>query len=132
MATIEDAIYARSQAVSAVTDLVGDRLYPLQQPQDGAYPSVTYQLIAGRQQAAMGVDATVAHELFQFNAWATTYDGARAVIEALRTAFKRFRGTVATIEVLDVFLQGKQQLYEEEIRLHHHTLDLEFHYRVTS
>ena len=118
MARLDQAIYSRLQAVTGVTDLVSTRCYPLVLPQNPTYPAVRYQQIDGFGNSAMGSDTGVVEATVQIDSYATTYTDARALAEAVRAALLRFRGTVASVEILDIFrASGPNDIYEENVKI---------------
>ena len=117
MTALNEAIFARLQAVTGVTDLVGTRVFPLLLPQDPTYPAVIYQQITGSRESAMGSDVGLVEATVQIDSYATTYAGARVLAEAVRVALQRFRGTVASVVISDVFvLEGPLDLYEDAVK----------------
>lgn len=124
MARLDQAIYSRLQAVTGVTSLVSTRCYPLVLPQNPTYPAVRYQQIDGLSNSAMGSDTGVVEATVQVDSYAETYTGARALGEAVFAALNRFRGTVASVEILDVFrASGPNDIYEEDTKVRRVQLD---------
>ena len=109
MATIEDAIFTRASGFGGLAALVTNRVYPRRLPSGATLPAVTYGLIDDVEPQAMGVGVGVTTARFQITAWAETFDGARDVGVQIRAAFKRWRGTVATIEVQDSLPAGRAE-----------------------
>ena len=119
MTALNEAIRARLLAVTAVTDLVGTRVYPLLLPQDPTYPAIRYQQITGTRESAMGSDVGLVEATEQVDSYDSTYAGARVLAEAVRAALQRFRGTVAGVVISDVFvLEGPLDLYEEAVKIY--------------
>jgi len=75
---------ARLKGLTAVSDLVGAKIYPMKAPQKVALPYVTYQQIS-RVPAnhAMGTTSTNFQRI-QVDCWASSYDGAQALAAAVR------------------------------------------------
>lgn len=120
MATIEDAIFTRGSTFGGLTALLGTnptRLYPVQAPQNAVAPYVTYQMISGPREHAMGSDPGVAHPRFQFSPWAKTRTEAKAITVQLIACYSRWRGVVATIDVLDSFLDNEGDLGLDDVVL---------------
>lgn len=66
--------------------LVSTRIFPGICPPGTAVPYVIYQKIASDPAAVHEGASEIAHDLYQFSCFATTFAGARAVRTALRTA----------------------------------------------
>lgn len=111
-------MYARLQAVTAVTDLVGTRVVPAPLEQDSAFPAVVYQRISAAREHAMGSDPGLAMPRVQIDSWAQTYKAAVELAAEVRGALSRFRGTVTGVEILDAFLENERDDYDQDRELH--------------
>lgn len=120
---------ARLEAVSAVTDVVGTRIYPEPLRQETTLPAVGYQRVSAQRDSAMGSDTGIARVRMQVSTWATQYSQAKTLATAVRAALQRFRGTVATVEILDVFVLNDLDLHEAEIEVHRVLTDYEILHR---
>lgn len=129
MAELEEAVFARLQAVSGVTDLVGTRVHPAPLPQGVGMPAVSYQRVSAVRESAMGSDVGVARVRIEVSSWSTQYSGAKQLATAVRAALQRFRGTSAGVEVLDVFVANDLDLFEEERELHRVLTDFDIWHR---
>ncbi len=99
-----------------MTDLVGTRIYPKRAPQGVATPYVVYQRISGVRETAFGADPGIARARIQVAVWSTLYPEARQIADVIRQALQRFRGTVATVEVLDVFVESDFDQDDEDAK----------------
>lgn len=129
MSLIEEAIPARLAAVTAVTDLVASRVYPLRAPQGVPRPFVVVQRISAFREIAFGSNPGLARPRFQVTAWGETYASAKAVATAVRQALERFRGTVVGVEILDCFVENDQDLSDDEANLRGVATDVFVHHR---
>ena len=121
MADVTEAVKTRLSAVAGVTSIVGSgtaaRIYPSVLRQGGAYPAVRYQQIDGLRESAMGSDTGVVSATVQVDSYADTYAAARALANAVRAAMQRFRGTVSSVVIDDVFVaSGPNDFYEEQVK----------------
>lgn len=124
MARLDEAVYARLQAVSGVTALVATRVYPSLLPQKPVYPCLRYQEVDGQRESAMGSDLGQVSATLQVDAYAATYAGSRALAEQVRLALQRFRGTVASVEIEDVFVSsGPNDFYEDQVKAYRTQMD---------
>jgi hypothetical protein len=125
---IEEAIPARLEAVPAVTDLIGTRIYPTRAPEGVTRPFATFQRISSTRERAFGQNPGLAGPRFQITAWATTYGEAVTVANAIRQALERYRGTILGIVIQDVFVDTDQDLRDDEAQLYGKSTDFFVHH----
>lgn len=106
MATASGALYSRLSGYANLTALVSDRIYPGRIPQEKGPPSVAYLRTDEDSEQAMAVDTDIDETLFEITSFGETYDACEAVHEQVRAATRRFRGTVGTVEVVDMIHRG--------------------------
>lgn len=136
MPAIEDALYARLQSFGAFTALCAARVYPEKaSTQNPAAPYVTYEVLRSERATAMGSDpGNVASEI-RFHIWAqtlptvTAFDSARSVAAAIRGALQRWRGTLASTEVEDVFFLDEFTVEEAEPGRAHRIVEFRAHWK---
>lgn len=90
-----------------VGSLVGSRIYPIGLPQEPTLPAVTY-LVVDWPNGYDQVGRSHGEPRFQFDGYASTYGGARALGEALRGALERFGRGMG----VGVFVDGPRDLGE--------------------
>lgn len=124
MAHLEAALFTRLTTHAGLAAIIGTRAYPVLLPQNPTLPAVVYQRISTRRPHAGGVDTGVAIPRFQVTGWATTALGAKDLKEQMRAALQRWRGTVAGILVMDTFLEGELDRYDDDAKLFGEQLDV--------
>lgn len=129
MADLGEAIAKRLEDDSGVGAIAANRIYPVILPQDPDLPAVTYQTVAGDRETAMGTNPGIANPLVQVDCWARTHAEARSLALAVKASLERWRGTVASVEVLDVFPQREEDSYEWETNMWRSSWDYQFHHR---
>lgn len=103
------------------------RVYPPPIPDNPTYPLVTYMQISDpRTYVQEGPDGFV-FARFEFDCWATTSSGARALAETLRFILSGYRGTSDGVLIQSAFLLGGPKDYDDEARAHRVIQD----YRIT-
>lgn len=129
---IEDALYTRLQAVSAVTALVSTRIYPTKtENQNPTSPYVTYELLRTERTSAMGADTGDVRTEVRFHVWAKDsasaagYDTAKSVASEIRQALQRYRGTSASTQVQDVFVIDEFTAEDVEPEWSHRLIEFE-------
>lgn len=125
---IEETLYTRLSGFAGLTALVGVRVYPNRMPQDVTLPAVSYRRVASGRERAMGANPGIVRARFQVDAWAATYAAARNVREQIRLALERWNTTTGTT-VDDVFVESDIDLYEDDTKIHHLSMDFEVIYR---
>ena len=76
---IEDVIYSRLQATSAVTDLVSTRVYPVRRPADASLPLIVFDRMSELVPLAMVSDPGNVIARFRFSCQADSPENARTL-----------------------------------------------------
>jgi len=84
--SVEDDLYTTLTGAAGVAALVGSKVYPGVIPQNTALPAVVYTMFYGGRVATLAGDTGGRNPQFQVDSWATTYEGAKALNEAVHTA----------------------------------------------
>lgn len=133
MAAVEEALYARLQAVSAVTDLVSTRVYPVKHDTGSmlAYPFITYEILAHGRISAMTDDTGDVESTVRFHCWGKDsgsiggYKSARDVAAAVRGALQRWDGTSGGVVVKHVFVDGEYDIGDPTPGVYHRAIDVD-------
>jgi hypothetical protein len=86
--TIADDIYSLLTNDAGVSALVSTRVYPMSLPQDGTLPAITYTQVSDNPQVNLDGENALRANRYQFDCFSTTYTGAHALGEALKTAME--------------------------------------------
>lgn len=84
--TTAEAIYTKLAADAAVAAIIGTRIYPVRAPQGVSAPYVIFQQIGSDPDATHNEPAGAIHRMFQFACFATTYEAAIALRDAVIAA----------------------------------------------
>ncbi len=84
--TIETGLRDKLAGTAAVSALVESRIYPLFVPQESPMPALAYQRISGRPTYSHDGDAGLGWARIQITCQAESYQEAKAVAAAVRTA----------------------------------------------
>lgn len=123
--SVEETLFTRLSNFAGLAALVSSRIYPLILPQKCALPALTYQRVATQpRESCMVDDVGFARGRFQFSAFASTFDGARAVIEQVRQALQRW----STAGIQDIFLLLEIDFYDPETLEYSSIMDFEVVY----
>jgi RNase P/RNase MRP subunit POP5 len=99
---------------SAVTALVGQRVYPEQLPQKPTLPAITYSQVSAVRVRDLSGPAGKARRRISFSCWATTHDMAHQVADALRQSIDPFYGDMHGASIHSIILENEFDLFEEE------------------
>ncbi len=127
--SIESVLYDRLTGYAGLSALISTRLYPNVAPQNVTVPFVTFRRVSAVRDSAFGADAGSVTARFQFDMYATTYSGVRAIAEQLRGALQRWT-TTSGITVEDTFIVNELETFDAEPALLHRAVtDIQIHYQ---
>lgn len=111
---INEALYSYLSNYSGLTDLVGNRIYPVKMPKNVIYPAITLQIITGLREHLMGSDSNLIATSVRATSWARTFDSAKQVINQVKEALQDYSGTMAdSVVVQRIFTESDQaELYD--------------------
>lgn len=127
--SVEDAIVARLEAHAGVAGLVVDRIYPLEAPQDAETPYIVYQRISGVPVSNLAEDTNITDARYQLYAFSEVYGDSVDVTIQMKAALQRYKGTVASVVILDVMINDNPDLLGNDTDLHGTGIDIEISYR---
>jgi len=116
-------IYAKLAATTAITDLVGTRIYPVFQPQNTAYPVIVYLAKNEPHHLVKDQVSDLDTSVVTFHIWADAaqgqdaYASLDAIDSALRTALDFVEGTAGSITVESCHYDGSEDGRDEEMTL---------------
>jgi hypothetical protein len=96
---IESALVTYLNTVASITAIVGARIYPLEVPQQAAYPAITYERESTEHVRSMQGESGLARTSLAVTCWARSYDTAKQLADAVRLAIDGFQGTWGTTQV---------------------------------
>ena len=126
---IEDVIYSRLQATSAVTDLVSTRCYPIRRPSDASLPLIVYERISEVSPPAMASDPGNVISRFRFSCQATTPENARELAAKVKSTIGYYRDSTSTPVVDGCLPEGSAEEYDFGADLYVVEKDFQIAYR---
>ncbi len=115
MADLESKITTVLKGSTAVSALVGGRVFPLVLDQGCQFPAVSFLRVSGGKQFGLSGYSGLEGSRIQVDCWATTYKQAKALAAAVSTAMRAattFR--VSAVNDRDLF-EDAQNLYRVSI-----------------
>lgn len=112
--SVHAALHGILLANTAVSALVGTRIYPSVLPQGVTYPAISYEQIHGSEATGPQAYRGLYRSVCQVSVFARDRAGTIALAGAVATALKRYRGTVAGVQVSDVFIDDSIDIYDPE------------------
>lgn len=93
---LNESLYSYLTSVTALTALVGDRIYPDRAGEKTQKPYLTYELVSEGEVDTLTQPDTVliGPTILQFDVWANSRSSARDVAKQLRKAFKNLKGQI--------------------------------------
>jgi hypothetical protein len=111
---IEQTIYAILEDIAPT--------YPLHHQK--LYPCLTYSVIAATEKYSYDGNSNLKEIVVQINAWDTTYAGAKNLQQAIFNSLDAYQ----SYEIRNVFLENKQDLYENETGIYYCVTDYRVQY----
>lgn len=130
MSDIGKALRTRLLSVSAVTDLVSTRVYPMTKPEGALMPCVVYRRITGTSDEYLGGTTGAAMMRIQFDCYANSYSDAEGLAEQVRLAVHQYRGTVGSVVIHSVNLANRidrlqMPVHGNDVGYYVHAIDFE-------
>lgn len=128
----EQALVTELEATSAITDLVGTRIYPNVIPEDADLPAMAYQRISGARTQFHDGSVFWDEARVQFTIRAATYASAKSVIAAMKNKLGGFMGTmggVGGVPVHETSIGNDLDGYDQEAGYYTVRLDIRSLYK---
>lgn len=129
--SIQRALYSYLTGVSAVSALVGTRIYTHVAPEGAALPRVTVQKVSETHPDHLLGASGLVHTRVQVDCWDDDADGVIALGDAIRTAVHGFRGAMGdeSLAIRRSTVDTRRDSYEAPhdgsmVGVHRVTLDL--------
>ena len=94
--SIQSALYEHLKDDSAISTIVGSKVYPLVASDDDSPPYITFQLITRGHEHDLGAASGLARTRMQVNCWQSTPTLAETLADTVRDALDGFSGTMGT------------------------------------
>lgn len=131
---IESALRTHILGDTDITNLVGQRMYPVKLPQDPTMPAISYFRVSGIRHKSYGGPSGLAGPRIQIDAWAgepSGYKTAKELADLIRKRLDGFSGLLGTDRIWGAFLENDTDMYEDETKLHRVSQDYFVWYKET-
>ena len=99
---------------SALTALVGDRVFPLAIPQDEQVPAIVYQKISAPRTLSVSGDSSANSTRMQLSCYAETFGQAKQIAQVLYNSVDVFRGQLGGRVKAAVLMADSRDDYEPD------------------
>ena len=128
---IEECISSVLSTSTGMNDLISQRYYPVNLPQNPTYPALTYTMIAGDEHH----DFEVGFPRFQFSCWANTYAQAKAVAKEVKQMFQRRNepiGGTSGCRIIQGVYENETDLWDFNTKKYHCPVDMKIIYVIST
>lgn len=94
-------------ASTAVTTLIGSRIYPVLAPSSAALPLVTWRRTGIQREQTLGRPAGMPRVTIEYSIYGTTYENAREIADAMRVVLDGYGGADGTTQVNQTSLEDE-------------------------
>lgn len=94
-------------ASTAVTTLIGARIYPVLAPASAALPLVTWRRSGIQREQTLGGPMGMPRVTVEYSIYGTTYENAREIADAMRVVLDGYGGTDGTTTVKQTSLENE-------------------------
>lgn len=113
---IERKIYSHLSTTTAITAVVGTRIYPYWLPDQAKYPAISYFRVSGGQQNTLSGYSNLENPRIQFDVWAESYKQAKEIRSAVHSVMSQ-----AT--AFQSLLIDDSDIYEDDIAVYRVSMD---------
>ncbi len=128
---IEDMIYTRLSATTGLTDLVSTRIYPLVRPQDSVNPSIVYWRVSNPILFSFSTDDEISQPRFQFDCYATTFSGVRAVARQVKKSIDRWGTSTGIPQIIRSDVVNEFDTYDDELDIYQSVIEAIIYHSTT-
>lgn len=122
---MDAALYDRLTTEAGVSALVSTRVSQMRAPQNPTYPLLVFSRTNSDNFEAMTASTNVSRRWFEVVCLSQTDGGLITLMNAVRAALNRWRGTHQSIVVYDCIIRGESSFYDDELNLYVGTIDIE-------
>lgn len=111
--SLEAALVARAIAYTTLNNLISGRFYANETPERPTYPCVVYEVAGIEYEGTLNADSSIARASVELTLLASSKSSLLSLADAVRGAFRRYRGTSANVRIYDVRITDEQDVSAE-------------------
>ena len=113
--SLEEDLVAYLKTVTAITDLVGDRIMPWPMNQNPTFPLLTYFRVTGAVvNSLVSGSSGLLYTEMQWDCWSKRRLETWALADELKKALLGFKGTMGTTPVGPILFEDERDFYQDE------------------
>ena len=109
---------------TAITDIVGSRIYAQKLPQAATFPSLVYNRVSTQRTYSHSGDSNMTSPRIQYSCFAETYEEAKDLAEQIVSEMSGFKGTAGSSTIYSTFVDNELDLIDPESKLYFIPVDL--------
>lgn len=114
--TLLEALHVYFAGKTAITDIVGVRLYRITRPQNSDLPALTWRKVSGQDQLHQTGTSTLTECRVELTCWASTPSGAETLRTAVRDVCQRYSGTITdsgeSVVIVLIRIEDDSEFYD--------------------
>ena len=126
--SLKSEILSYLLTVTAITDIVGTRIWYEKLPEDAALPAISFSRISDPHKYTQSGDSGHRNPRIQFSCWAETDQAAEVLAETLSTSLTAFVGVFGSITIQSSFIENKVDMYDPDSKRYFVPVDIKFRY----
>ena len=126
--SVEKNICAFLLQQTALTKLIGARIFPIHIPQNSELPAIAYNMISKPRTYSQSGDSHLVKPRIQFSCFGHRYHDVRDVADQIVIALSGFKGNMDGATIQSAFIENEVDLYESDTKIYHIPVDVIFQY----
>ena len=126
--SVEKDLHTYMLSRSAISTLIGTRMYNQKLPNDPTLPAITYNRISTVRRRSHDGDSSLTRPRIQYSCWGATPDDVEDLSDAIEDEMKSFSGTAGSSTVYATIVENRLSMYDSESKFYHIPIDLMVQY----
>ena len=115
---IGNAIYSILNADTTIRGIVTDKIFPVDAPDQRAFPYITYQVISTTPHNNKDRAPSITTLRLQIDVFAQTYQGVQTLADAVNNALSFYYGTVSDINIDIIVFEDENDLHDPKSKIY--------------
>lgn len=122
--SLESDIRTYMKTRTAITDIVGSRIYFQKLPQEAEFPLLVSNRISTTRTYSHSGDSNMTTPRIQYSCFAETYAAAKDLAEQIVSEMSGFKGTAGSSTIYSSFVENELDMLDPESKLYFIPVDL--------